>query len=546
MYFNKIAKTVVLALMCKFLAACTGQSLSNDLSSERYASTTSSSLSASSTSSALNAGANEGNASSVADRALFPSDIISDIHRWKISLPVDGEGRDSSAALSVNDRNVNSREVAGESLLAWDYSPYFYAKEGEVYFRAHCAGATTSGSKYPRSELRQRVAGGDNYWSMNDYQHLSVDLRITHTPVIKPEVSVVQIHGPVNEPLRVQFHLDKGLYIVWNEVNKEYIPDLAYGLGDRLRVDITVNKGDIALRLENLMNAKVFTKTWAANDATGYFKVGVYTQSSIFLDEFKPEYIQGEALDAYGEVAISRLDLAETYTGEPKAPIVQPLTLAALNAFFDTEGDELTLSNGSLTFDAMNSRYVSPKGNGWRHEMKLKNSLRTDFSAAYEHFEADIKVDLSDGAKTIISQTHGSTISTLMKVYVADTSESGFSGESNSVAYDGVFDVFVRLRNLDGTETKTLLGAVRSGDQFHLKVINNFGNMSVSAFGKTAQQQVMNDKAAYFKFGNYLQAQNPETGEKAASSDVWEEFYRALGVNKSVVVMSNVYYSRHK
>ena len=40
---------------------------------------------------------------------------------------------------------------------------------------------------------------------MDDYQYLEVRVRATNLPEIKPEVSMVQIHGPEDEPLRVEY-----------------------------------------------------------------------------------------------------------------------------------------------------------------------------------------------------------------------------------------------------------------------------------------------------------------------------------------------------
>ena len=243
----------------------------------------------------------------------YPSDILSGLTNWKVTLPVDKNGDDSSDATDVSDRNTNPWEIAGSDLINFEYPPYFYAENGEVVFHAHCAGATTSGSDYPRCELRQEVGGGDNYWSVDDYQYLHVKLRVTHTPVEKPEVCMTQIHGPENEPLRLQYHADKGLYLVWNESNKDYFKStVSYTLGQTLEVTVVVDNGDITCTVTNTDTNETYTKTWTSNDSTGYFKVGCYTQSSIFLSQFKSGY-NDESIDAYGEVRVSQIDLVENY-----------------------------------------------------------------------------------------------------------------------------------------------------------------------------------------------------------------------------------------
>jgi hypothetical protein len=245
--------------------------------------------------------------------AKYPSDVLPELIKWKITLPVDKKGGDSSKASSLTSRNTEPWELKDNDLKDFAYPPYFELRDEEVVFRGHCAGATTSGTKYPRCELRQRVGGGDNYWSVQQLQTLETDLRVTHLPVVKPELSMVQIHGPENEPLRLQFHATDGLYIVWNEANKDYFKSkVPYTLGQRLHVSVRVQNGDITCTVTNLDLNKSYTRTWTSMDATGYFKVGCYTQSSIFLSEIKSGY-QNEPLDAYGEITVSSVKVTETY-----------------------------------------------------------------------------------------------------------------------------------------------------------------------------------------------------------------------------------------
>lgn len=246
------------------------------------------------------------------EAVVYPSDLLADLVHWKITLPIDKNGDDSSSADNVDDRNTNAHEIL--DLVDVEFPPWFYVDVdgGEVMFRAHAAGATTSGSKYPRSELRQLVGGGDNYWSVHDYQHLETELRITHLTEEKPEVSVVQIHGPSDEPLRVQVHRDIGVYIIWNEVNKDKDNALEYALGEQLRIAVTVENGEITTKITNIDRDTSYSKTWESTDSQGYFKVDCYTQSSFFLSEFKDGF-EDELPDAYAEVGVSSLVHVETY-----------------------------------------------------------------------------------------------------------------------------------------------------------------------------------------------------------------------------------------
>lgn len=241
----------------------------------------------------------------------YPTDIIPSLTNWKLTLSVDEDGNDSSGASSVNDRNTNPWEIIQDDLIDFEYDPLFIVDDGGVQFRGHCAGATTSGSKYPRTELRQRYKDSDGYWSVNDYQKLVTTFKVTETPVVKPEISMVQIHGPDDEPLRVQYHKDIGVYIIWNESNKDTANALDYTLGEMLKVTVVVDNGDVTTTIENQSRGTSYSKTWTSSDSTGYFKVGCYTQSSIFLSEFKSNYDEDEPMDAYGEMIVYSIELTE-------------------------------------------------------------------------------------------------------------------------------------------------------------------------------------------------------------------------------------------
>jgi len=108
-------------------------------------------------------------------------------------------------------------------------------------------------------------------------------------------------------------------------------------------------------------------------------------------------------------------------------------------SIFDLEGDNPNplVNSDTLEFVPLEARHITPNGNGWRHEYKVKESARVAMTETYEVFEATVKVEMSDGGKTIISQHHASDTGTISKVYVSDTDESGFD---DSVAGNGIFD----------------------------------------------------------------------------------------------------------
>lgn len=253
----------------------------------------------------------------------YPSDIIPAItQKWKLTLPIDKYGNDNSMALSYKKRDTNPPlEIKDKNLKYYEYPPYFYVKNKEVFFRAYASGVTTKNSHYPRCELRQNVDGNYGMWSLQDEQYLYVELRITHVPTIKPEVTIVQIHGKNDETLRINYNQNRGIYIYRDEKNglSEGDKPLEYSLGEKLQITVNVKKGVVQCLIKNVSRATEFQSTWKSKEPVGYFKVGCYTQSSIFLPYFKtdkngnPLYSQGEPSNAYAEVAVAKIILKEAF-----------------------------------------------------------------------------------------------------------------------------------------------------------------------------------------------------------------------------------------
>jgi hypothetical protein len=238
----------------------------------------------------------------------------------------------------------------------------------------------------------------------------------------------------------------------------------------------------------------------------------------------------------------NRID--DTTTGGNSSTAVIP-SIITDGSLFDLEGDNPPplINDSTLVFVPLETQYTTSGGGGWRHEYKIKTSQRKAMYDTYEEFSATYKVELSDGSKTIIAQHHGTSISTLMKLYIADSSESGFD---DSNANNGIFDVYVRLRGTDGDEEKFALGTIASGDSFDVTMVNDYGTVTVSALGKSATLTVEDDDITYFKFGNYLQSQDPVTREDCGTrgdSDSWAECYRDLGITTSKITLTDVSYS---
>lgn len=216
-----------------------------------------------------------------------------DLSGWKLTLPVDENGD--------ADGDCEAREVLPPQLGRFRMAPWFHedARSGGILFRADVEGCTTSGSSYPRSELRELTADGSRAaWSATSGRHeLVVRQAVTHLPVAKPQVVTAQIHDADDdvveiladgsgrapgEPVRLCYRFE-------GEQQDTCLDD-AYRLGTPYEVTLTVVDGTITIGYEG--------RTVATERHTGsgnYFKTGAYTQSN-------PD--RGDAPGAYGEVLV--------------------------------------------------------------------------------------------------------------------------------------------------------------------------------------------------------------------------------------------------
>lgn len=221
----------------------------------------------------------------------------------------------------------------------------------------------------------------------------------------------------------------------------------------------------------------------------------------------------------------------------------------ALERCFDVEGKTPYAApyDGTLHFSALGSKYDSGHGHGYRNELKIAAKLRRSAALTREHFGARVTAQLPDGAKTIVAQYHVEGLDTIVKVYVQDTAErQGLDGKAGN----GVFDILVRMLGTDGKEAATALGTVRAGQPFDLDIRFAAGEASVAVVGpdgmrREAHTRIKPDeRAIYFKFGDYLQALDPDTGKHTISSAQWERYYAANHITAEHVAFANTLFER--
>ncbi|UYZ63630.1 polysaccharide lyase family 7 protein [Hymenobacter weizhouensis] len=217
--------------------------------------------------------------------AAYPAQVLN-LANWKLTLPLDQDG--SGAADEVQQPALNTFE---------DANHFFSRPAGDaVVFRAYADGATTSGSGYPRSELREMKSNGTQKasWSSTSGTHtLVIDQAVTHLPVAKPHIVVGQIHDGSDDVLVFRLEGQK-LFV---DINGDDGPTLtsSYQLGTRFTVKFVVSGGKTKCYYNNTLKYTLSKKYSKA-----YFKAGAYVQSSCRGSK----KVSGEACSAYGEVQI--------------------------------------------------------------------------------------------------------------------------------------------------------------------------------------------------------------------------------------------------
>jgi hypothetical protein len=191
----------------------------------------------------------------------LPSELIN-TKDWYLTLPTGKQG---------------SPDLVEGSALAKYHSQFFQlnpAKDG-VVFTAGTNGVTTSGSHYPRSELREMAGSEKASWDGRKGKHtMEIVEAITQTPKQKPDVIAGQIHGTTDDLM--QIHLSgQNLRVKYADGKKFVDLDPNYKLGTMFNVRIESSGGRVKVWYNGQQKADL-----PISSATSYFKAGVYVNSN--------------------------------------------------------------------------------------------------------------------------------------------------------------------------------------------------------------------------------------------------------------------------
>ena len=213
-----------------------------------------------------------------------------DLSEWKLTLPVGVKGKPIEVAHPRPDASADEH---------W----FGQTPDHAVAFRAPVDGVTTSGSGYPRSELREMSADGASpaSWSSTSGQHtMRVFEAFTHLPAGKAELVGAQIHDATHD-ISV-FRLEGTRLWITDDNNPHYaLATYNYHLGTPFQADYVVADGQIRAFYNGAPAATI-----PAPSLTGaYFKAGAYTQANCTNSSPCSD-------DNYGETVIYQLAVTHT------------------------------------------------------------------------------------------------------------------------------------------------------------------------------------------------------------------------------------------
>ncbi|MCU1600512.1 MAG: Alginate lyase 2 [Frankiales bacterium] len=221
----------------------------------------------------------------------LPSQVL-DLSSWMLTLPSAAPGRSTAT------------QVPQPELRAFTQHDVFEVRGSAVSFRAAVGGATTQGSHYPRTELREMQPGGEQKasWSTTHGTHtMTVREASTHLPAVKSQVVVAQIHDASSDVIEVVAdgtHNRPRICLRYQGKTQPRCLDEKYVMGTFFTLRVVAAKGRIKVSYNG---TQVFDLAARAHDC--YFKAGAYTQSN-------PS--KGDKPSDYGETLISSIEVTHT------------------------------------------------------------------------------------------------------------------------------------------------------------------------------------------------------------------------------------------
>jgi len=209
-----------------------------------------------------------------------------DLSRWKLQLPIDPNGLLSGTNLGV-------MEILTPQLLAGYFSDYFYSgADGAMTFWSPVTGAT-SGTSYPRSELREMLNPNDTSvdWTGQGVHTMTAQCQVLQVPS-SGQVCIGQIKAFTGNTFPLVFMLyNNG--VVQGRIKTDSYNDGSdftfnfanVGLSNNISYQVQMVNGLVTIAVNGVTNSLNVYSTdprWTTN--TFYFKAGDYCQDNVGTD----------------------------------------------------------------------------------------------------------------------------------------------------------------------------------------------------------------------------------------------------------------------
>lgn len=209
----------------------------------------------------------------------FNSDRF-DLANWKLTLPVDARNGIQGIAAEI------------KKLVGYENSHFYDAADGAMVFKADVRGATTSGSKYARTELREMNGSDRAAWTLSEGGTMTATLKVDAVPVRSDgsdgRVVVGQIHGQDDELVRLYWQ-GGSVHFVNDQAgarNAETVFTFKNAAGQAPKIDLgevfsyKIDAHGDTLTVKVYADGDVYTSVSKINNVWQsdkfYFKAGVY------------------------------------------------------------------------------------------------------------------------------------------------------------------------------------------------------------------------------------------------------------------------------
>jgi len=202
-----------------------------------------------------------------------------DLSHWKLTLPTSAE----------NTYDRHPKEISAAALVGSFKDNHFYTdSDGAMVFWCPVVGATTEGTQFPRSELREMLQPGNprNNWSFSGSHEMTACCQILEVPS-NPKVVIGQIHsytGKSKPLVKLQYYKGRIEALVKESPTKGKDKKLTFpdvDLSSDINWTIRLKDGVLAITVNGTTQEEQISENdpaWA--EQTFYFKAGAYPQDN--------------------------------------------------------------------------------------------------------------------------------------------------------------------------------------------------------------------------------------------------------------------------